>query len=66
MKKPKVAFICVHNSCRSQIAEDWNLDDSTGRGDDFFREIISKIERNIKDLSVRIKKDEISLTKNRS
>ena len=21
MKKPKVAFICVHNSCRSQIAE---------------------------------------------
>ena len=22
MKKPKVAFICVHNSCRSQIAED--------------------------------------------
>lgn len=21
MEKPKVAFICVHNSCRSQIAE---------------------------------------------
>jgi arsenate reductase len=21
MMKPKVAFICVHNSCRSQIAE---------------------------------------------
>ena len=21
MKKPKVAFICVHNACRSQIAE---------------------------------------------
>jgi len=21
MRKPKVAFICVHNSCRSQIAE---------------------------------------------
>ncbi|MGN0169492.1 MAG: arsenate reductase ArsC [Lachnospiraceae bacterium] len=21
MKRPKVAFICVHNSCRSQIAE---------------------------------------------
>lgn len=21
MPKPKVAFICVHNSCRSQIAE---------------------------------------------
>ena len=22
MNKPKVAFICVHNSCRSQMAED--------------------------------------------
>jgi arsenate reductase len=21
MRKPKVAFICVHNSCRSQMAE---------------------------------------------
>lgn len=21
MKKPKVAFICVHNTCRSQIVE---------------------------------------------
>ena len=21
MKKPKVAFVCVHNSCRSQMAE---------------------------------------------
>lgn len=21
MNKPKVAFVCVHNSCRSQIAE---------------------------------------------
>ena len=21
MSKPKIAFICVHNSCRSQIAE---------------------------------------------
>ena len=23
MSKPKIAFICVHNSCRSQIAEDF-------------------------------------------
>lgn len=135
MKKPKVAFICVHNSCRSQIAEalgkkyasdvfdsysagtqikkinqdavrlmkdiynidmektqfsklisdlpdidisitmgcdvvcpivenqyteDWNLDDPTGQDDEFFREIISKIEKNIKDLIARIKKNEIS------
>jgi arsenate reductase len=21
MNKPKVAFVCIHNSCRSQIAE---------------------------------------------
>lgn len=135
MKKPKVAFICVHNSCRSQIAEalakkyasdvfaaysagtqikdkinqdavrllkniydidmeetqysklidalppidisitmgcdvicpivenqyteDWNLDDPTGQDDEFFREIISKIEKNVKDLSVRIQKGDI-------
>lgn len=137
MRKAKVAFICVHNSCRSQIAEalgkkyasdvfdsysagrqiknqinqdavrlmkdiynidmektqysklisdlpdidisitmgcdvlcpivenqyteDWNLEDPTGQDDAFFREIISKIEKNIKDLSLRIKKNEISL-----
>ena len=137
MRKPKVGFICVHNSCRSQIAEalgkkygsdvfdsysagtqiknqinqdavrlmkdiynidmdktqyskliedltdvdisitmgcdlicpivenqyteDWNLDDLTGQDDEFFREIIFKIEENIKDLSLRIKKNEISL-----
>ena len=121
--KPKVAFICVHNSCRSQIAEalgklyasdvfesysagtelkdhinpdavrlvneiykinmeetqynkllsdipkpdvavfmgcnvscpnlkadymeNWGLDDPSGKSDEFFREIISKIEENI-------------------
>ena len=137
MRKPKVAFICVHNSCRSQIAEalgkkfasdvfdaysagtqiknqinqdavrlmkdiynidmektqysklisdlpdiyisitmgcdvvcplvenqyteDWNLEDPTGQDDEFFKKIISEIEKNIKDLSLRIKKNEISL-----
>ena len=137
MRKAKVSFICVHNSCRSQIAEalgkkyasdvfdsysagtqiknqinqdavrlmkdiynidmektqysklisdlldidisitmgwdvvcpivenqyteDWNLEDPTGQDDAFFREIISKIEKNIKNLSLRIKKNEISL-----
>ena len=142
MRKTKVAFICVHNSCRSQIAEalgkkyasdvfdsysagtqikkqinqdavrlmkdiynidmektqysklisdlpdidisitmgcdvvcpivenqyteDWNLEDPTGQDDEFFRKIISKIEKNIKDLSLRIKKNEISLNENRS
>ena len=137
MRKPKVAFICVHNSCRSQIAEalgkkyasdvfdsysagtqiknrinqdavrlmkdiynidmektqysklisdlpdiyisitmgcdvvcplvenqyteDWNLEDPTGQDDEFFKKIISEIEKNIKDLSLRIKKKEINL-----
>lgn len=129
MEKPKVAFICVHNSCRSQIAEalgkllagdvfysysagtqakeeinqdavrlmkkiynidmeesqnsktidklpgidivitmgcevycpfleakykeDWNLEDPTGQDDEFFEDIIYKIENNIK----KLKKD---------
>ncbi len=130
MRKPKVAFICVHNSCRSQMAEalgkhfasdvfesysagtetkpqinqdavrlikdiynidmeethysklitelpeidivvkmgcnvicpfvdskheeDWGLEDPTGHSDEFFKEIISKIEANVKDLAERI------------
>ena len=129
MEKSKVAFICVHNSCRSQIAEalgkllagnvfysysagtqakeeinqdavrlmkkiykidmeesqnsktidklpeidivitmgcevycpflearykeDWNLEDPTGQDDEFFEDIIYKIENNIK----KLKKD---------
>lgn len=137
MKKPKVAFICVHNSCRSQIAEalskkfapdvfdsysagteikdkinqdavrivkeiydidmeknqyskiieklppidisitmgcdvvcpivenqyteDWNLEDPTGKDDEFFKEIIYKIEENVKDLSRRIKQNELNI-----
>lgn len=128
--KPKVAFICVHNSCRSQIAEalgkhlagevfesysagtetkprinqdavrlmkedygidmeatqhsklladipqvdvvitmgcnvecpflpsqhreDWGLDDPSGQSDEVFRETISRIEGNIRDLAERI------------
>lgn len=130
VNKPKVAFICVHNSCRSQIAEalgkqlaadvfesysagtetkpqinqdavrlmrqiyginmektqcsklladippvdvvitmgcnvqcpflpckhreDWGLDDPTGKGDDFFLEVIKQIEHNILSLKNRI------------
>lgn len=45
----------------NQYTEDWNLEDPTGQDDAFFREIISKIEKNIKNLSLRIKKNEISL-----
>ena len=136
MNKPKVAFICVHNSCRSQMAEalgkhfasevfesysagtetkpqinqdavrlikgiynidmektqrsklitelpeidivvkmgcnvicpfveskheeDWGLDDPTGLGDEAFKDIINKIESNIKDLKERIKNQRIN------
>ena len=45
----------------NQYTEDWNLEVPTGQDDAFFREIISKIEKNIKNLSLRIKKNEISL-----
>ena len=45
----------------NQYTEDWNLEDPTSQDDAFFREIISKIEKNIKNLSLRIKKNEISL-----
>lgn len=45
----------------NQYTEDWNLEVPTGQDDAFFREIIAKIEKNIKNLSLRIKKNEISL-----
>ncbi len=136
MKKAKVAFICVHNSCRSQIAEalgkllaadvfesysagtekkdkinedavrlmkdiysvdmetsqepktldklppidiaitmgcevycpyleakykeDWGLDDPTGKSDEDFKEVIEKIENNIKNLREDILKGKIT------
>lgn len=137
MRKPKVAFICVHNSCRSQMAEalgkhfagdvfesysagtetkpqinqdavrlmksiygidmeatqtskllneipevdilikmgcnvvcpflpnqheeDWGLDDPSGKSDEAFKEIIDKIEENVKKLAEKIKNNEIVL-----
>lgn len=133
--KPKVAFICVHNSCRSQMAEalgkhfasdvfesysagtelrpqinqdavrlikeiynidmeetqrskllpdipevdivikmgcnvvcpflpsrheeDWGLDDPSGKSDEEFKLIITKIEENVKILAEKIKNNEI-------
>lgn len=95
--KPKVAFVCVHNSCRSQIAEalgkklasdvfesysagtelkdhinpdvvvfmgcnvscpnvpsqyaeNWGLDDPTGKEDEQFMQIIEQIESKIRQL----------------
>jgi len=49
----KVAFICVHNSCRSQI-EDRGLEDPTGKDDDAFVETIRLIEQKILELKTRI------------
>ena len=59
--KKKIAFICVHNSCRSQIAEalenigrafddNWGLEDPTGKSDDEFKQIIKEIKRKILEL----------------
>ena len=137
MNKPKVAFICVHNSCRSQIAEalgkefksdsfesysagtetkpqinqdairlmkeiytidmekaqhsklltdlptidivikmgcnivcpylpsqyteDWGLEDPSGKSDAEFIAIINTIEKNIKDLALKIRNNELKL-----
>lgn len=47
-EKPKVAFICVHNSCRSQIAE------TTGQSDEVFRKTIHQIEQRVIQLKAKI------------
>ena len=67
MNKKKIAFICVHNSCRSQIAEalgkhlasdafddNWGLEDPTGKSDEEFIKIIKQIEKNILELKENI------------
>lgn len=58
MAKKKVAFFCVHNSCRSQIAE------ALGKhlaSDDNFKAVIQQIERSW--TSFLFYKREISSTK---
>jgi len=45
----------------SQHEEDWGLDDPSGKSDDAFKLIISKIEENVKMLAERIKNKEIEL-----
>lgn len=81
--KPKVAFICVHNSCRSQIAEalgklyasdvvifmgcnvscpdvpsqyaeNWGLDDPTGKSDEEFEAVIRTIKENVEKLILKL------------
>lgn len=43
----------------SKYSEDWNLDDPTGKSDEELKKIISKIEKNIKELKERIINKEI-------
>ena len=49
--KPDVAvFMGCNVSCpnlKADYMENWGLDDPSGKSDEFFREIISKIEENI-------------------
>lgn len=64
--KIKVAFVCVHNSCRSQIAEalakkytykkvDWGVADPSGKPDEEFITVIKEIERKVLDLIEEVK-----------
>ena len=46
-QKKKIAFICVHNSCRSQIAESLA---TTGKSDEEFIKVISIIEEKVRSL----------------
>lgn len=48
MSKPKVAFICVHNSCRSQMAE------ALGKEDAAFANTAKEIERKVQELRERV------------
>ncbi len=56
--KLKVGFICVHNSCRSQMAEDWGLDDPSGGSIEDFRETKNLIKNKVKELINRIRMNE--------
>ena len=56
--KLKVGFICVHNSCRSQMAEAWGLDDPSGGSIEDFRETKNLIKNKVKELINRIRMNE--------
>ena len=45
--KKKIAFICVHNSCRSQIAESLA---TTGKSDEEFIKVINIMEEKVRSL----------------
>ncbi len=68
--KPGVAFICVHNSCRSQTAEALgklftsDIFDSYSAGIETKPEINQDAVRIIKDLAERIKDKKIKLLAN--
>ena len=52
MRKPNVAFICVHNSCHSQMAE--ALGKKLAKEDDAFLHTMERIETKILDLKRRV------------
>lgn len=56
MRKPKVAFVCVHNSCRSQMAEGW----AKTLGKDFIEVYSAGTEEypEIKPLALEVMKEE--------
>ena len=51
-RKPKVAFVCVHNSCRHR--EDWGLAAPTGQSDAVFLATIERIWGKVLDLRRRV------------
>lgn len=55
MKKPKVAFICVHNTCRSQIVEALSKHLSSNVFESYFAGTETKPQINQDD--VRLMKD---------
>lgn len=57
MRKPNVAFICVHNSCRSQMAE--ALGKKLAKEDDAFLDTLERIETKILDLKLRVREGRI-------
>ena len=65
MSKVKVAFVCVHNSCRSQMAE--ALGKYYGESEERIREIFKQAEENSPSIvfideidSIAPKRDEVS------
>lgn len=50
---------CPYLPCK--FREDWGLDDPTGKTDEEFKSVIEQIEKNIKELAVRITNQSIAI-----